>query len=440
MIGSTNLEQAVYTSARTSLGEGYHLVARSPGICAEDVRALSAGSPSHDGLLPDVPEQRSINCFKLPSGATCVSRSSIDGEDYSLRGAARLVTNLLVVQADVMARFSYDPFALLRAVEMSNRLPSGEASTMPHLSPIALVGRAQAVNESLLGEVVAEIGPARLGMAIDAFSIRRPLAIRGSISTEKLFAGILQCLPLECRGEISFSTGLQYSPRRPFDLIALPHDPRLQRRLTQRYEVHSVDLEDSQTLMLTAGSWANYVAMTLACRGVAELAKQLAITRPGITLADLPDLANELSFNARHSHERAGDRYSEDRADSDSYLRLAHADGAHRRHQSQPVASNTALKGGSLSLAVSESLLEKLDALDDAVFSAIAGEEGAIEQLQLLWPAVIAELPPEFVEESLEHYLQHALRIWEHFVKEGRSPERAIAALDVLALVCGERR
>src|SRR6186713_3173742 len=85
MIGSTNIEQAVYTSARTTRGEGYHLVARSPGISDADARAMSTWSPSHDGLLPDVLEKRSINFFLLPSGRFCISRSLVDGEDYSQR-------------------------------------------------------------------------------------------------------------------------------------------------------------------------------------------------------------------------------------------------------------------------------------------------------------------------------------------------------------------
>jgi hypothetical protein len=441
MIGSTNIEQAVYTSARTTRGEGYHLVARSPGISDADVRALSTWSPSHDGLLPDVPEKRSINFFALPSGLFCISRSMIDGEDYSQRGAPRLVTNLLVVEPDVMARFSYDPFALLRAVELSGRLATGDTAGNSHLAPIALVGRSKAVNQSQLGDLLAEIGAARIGIAIESLLACRPLAIRASVSTEKLIAGIWKCLPIECRGEFSFSTGLQYSPRRPFDLLALPSDPQSQRRMTQRYDLNTVDLGNVPGLKLTIGGWANHVAMTLACKGVTTLANQLSTLRPGLTLADLPALAEELAQNTLYAQASDGEEFTEEDADTDSPMRMAHAHGAHRRHQQkQPAVSSTALKGGSLSLAVSNALLEKLDALDDAVFAAIAGEEGSLERLQTLWPAVIAEVPPEFVEESQEHYLGHALRIWEHFVQEGRSPERAIAALDVLTLICGENR
>lgn len=442
MIGSTHIEQAVYTSARTTRGEGYHLVARSPGISEADARAISTWSPSHDGLLPDVPEKRSINFFTLPSRLFCVSRSLIDGEDYSLRGAPRLVTNLLVVEPDVMARFSFDPFALLRAVELSGRLAKGDLADDPHLAPIALVGRSKAVNQSQLGELLGEIGAARIGIAIESLLAGRPLAIRASVSTEKLFAGIWQCLPIECRGEFSFSTGLQYSLRRPFDLLALPGDSQSQRRLTQRYDLHSVDLNNVPDLKLSIGGWANHVAMTLACKGVTALANQLSTLRPGLTLADLPALANELAQSTLYLTSSESEDFAVEDSDSDSAMRMAHAHGAHHRHQQkqQPSESNTALKGGSLSLAVSNSLLEKLDALDDAVFEAIAGGDGALERLQTLWPAVIAEVPPEFVEESQEHYLGHALRIWEHFVQEGRSPERAIAALDVLTLICGENR
>jgi hypothetical protein len=328
----------------------------------------------------------------------------------------------------------------LRAVELSGRLATGDWADNPHLAPIALVGRSTAVNQSQLGDLLGEIGAARIGMAIESLLAGRPLAIRASVSTEKLFSGIWQCLPIECRGEFSFSTGLQYSPRRPFDLLALPSDSQSQRRLTQRYDLHTVDLNNVPDLKLSIGGWANHVAMTLACKGVTVLANQLATLRPGLALADLPALANELAQSTLYPASSEGEDFAVE--DSDSPMRMAHAHGAHRRHQQkqQPSESNTALKGGSLSLAVSNSLLEKLDALDDAVFEAIAGGDGALERLQTLWPAVIAEVPAEFVEESQEHYLGHALRIWEHFVQEGRSPERAIAALDVLTLICGENR
>jgi len=439
MIGSTNIEQAIYTSARTSLGEGYHLAARSPGISEADARALSPWCPSHDGLLPDIPEQRSVNFFSLADGRYCVSSSYIDGEDYSLRGAPRLVTHLLLVATDVMARFSYDPFALWLAVELSGQLASNEVTNTPHLVPIALVGRATPVNETLLEDVLAEVGAARLGFAVEALLAGRPLAMRASISAEKLMAGLWQCLPVECRGEFSFTTGLQYSPRRPFDLVTLPDDPQARRRLAQKYEVRSVDLQQLEGLRLTAGGWGNHIAMTLARGGAAAVAEQLAPNRPGLTFADLPALAKELTggFEIESSSQ---DMSAETASDSPNQpLRVAHAHGAHRRHQQQAAASSATLKAGSLSLAVSHSLMEKLDALDDAVFAAIAGEPGAIEQLQTMWPAVLAELPAEHLEESQEHYLSHALRTWEHFVQEGRSPERAVAALDVLTLICGDR-
>ncbi len=82
-------------------------------------------------------------------------------------------------------------------------------------------------------------------------------------------------------------------------------------------------------------------------------------------------------------------------------------------------------------------LLEKLERLDDLVFDAIAGREGALEQLTQYWPKVRAELCEPLLAESREQYVRHALSIWQTcLTPEGlRDPTRAISALDVLCLL-----
>jgi hypothetical protein len=81
--------------------------------------------------------------------------------------------------------------------------------------------------------------------------------------------------------------------------------------------------------------------------------------------------------------------------------------------------------------------VEKLELLDDTVFEAIAGRPGALEELRRLWPAVLADVGPQLIEESREQYLRHALRVWTECVEgdQIRNPALALATMEVICLL-----
>ena len=69
------LEQAVYTSAVTRQGRGYHLTARSPGVDDELAAELSQWCPSDRSLIGQDPDADSINVFPISNARMVVSRS-----------------------------------------------------------------------------------------------------------------------------------------------------------------------------------------------------------------------------------------------------------------------------------------------------------------------------------------------------------------------------
>ncbi len=73
------IEQAIFTSAQTSRGDGYHLVARSHGVSEEDAQQLAVWGPSHGALRDDRDEASSINFNRLTSGTLCVSKTVAAG-------------------------------------------------------------------------------------------------------------------------------------------------------------------------------------------------------------------------------------------------------------------------------------------------------------------------------------------------------------------------
>src|SRR3990172_10628491 len=107
-----SIEQALFTSTRSDRCEGYHVVARSPGVDDSEAQELAAWCPSHDGLQEPGPTSESINFHPLGSGRYCLSQTVAGGGEYSDSGGAVLITRCLIVPADVLARFANNPFSL----------------------------------------------------------------------------------------------------------------------------------------------------------------------------------------------------------------------------------------------------------------------------------------------------------------------------------------
>jgi len=77
-----------------------------------------------------------------------------------------------------------------------------------------------------------------------------------------------------------------------------------------------------------------------------------------------------------------------------------------------------------------------LEELDDVVFSAVRGDNGALQQAHTLWPQVIAAIGWELVEESREQYLRFAIDVTQRLEKNNtRKPEHAVAALEIISLL-----
>ncbi|MEX0978366.1 MAG: hypothetical protein WDZ48_05925, partial [Pirellulales bacterium] len=217
------IEQAIFTSAKTDRAQGYQLLSRSAGLAEADARELSVWGPSHGSLLEQPGPCASTNFFTLASGAHCVSRTTVAGAEYSGRGGQQVYTQFLVVPPNVLARFANNPFAILRAAAASGALCVHES--VPESLPVVhLAGRAPVVDLALMAQFARHPGSAALATLIEAALASGPLAIFSDANCEPLIAGLINALPLECRREISFTTGLKFSPSRPVRVSTLPAD------------------------------------------------------------------------------------------------------------------------------------------------------------------------------------------------------------------------
>jgi len=422
------IEQAIFTSARTNCFDGYHLVATSGGIEPADARDLARWGPTHDSLIDADSGQRSINFHPLAGGAFCVSVTTAAGAEYSRRSGRRIYTQCLVLSPEAMDRFANNPFRVVEAASAVGQLKVLQ-EVPPVLEPFQLSGRASAVNRSALLPAAGDDPPEKLAAVMHLALSTAALGIAGALQSERFFDRLLNLLPVECRTAFSFSTGLRYSPRRPFRWISLSDDPSEARRVARQSGLAVVHLNNGSLGAATPwNGWAQLMHTALASDHVSALGELLNQRRPGLSENDLDALGRELLEQLAPVGAAAG------KADD-----IRHAHAPHERFeksQEPAVPARTSRRSARPRLDLRcGPLLEKLDQLDDAVFDAIDGDTAALDLIRRMWPEILNELDPQLVEESREQYIRYAIEAWQGLDEAGgsRDPGRAIAVLDVLA-------
>lgn len=288
------MDQAIFTSARTEHGDGYQLVARSPGVTADQARELAVWGPSHDALYSRKGEPSSVNFQRLKCGTYCVSKTVASGDEYSNRGGARIYTQFLLVCPADWARFANNPFAIIRAAWAKGILAVVENPSAT-LEPFTLAGRSARVDNGSLTQFASWIGPDGARRLVSAAMAPEVQLIAGVTDYEMLFRGLLNCFPVECRTELTFTTGLRYSPRRPFHLAPLIGDAAEKRRAARYEGAALVDLSlHGNEGEAELGGWAAYIAEVIRQDQLPRLVAELQQVRPGLSLAGLDELGEQL--------------------------------------------------------------------------------------------------------------------------------------------------
>jgi len=480
------IEQAVFTSAETDRAAGYQVVATSPGLAEADVRELAVWGPSHDALLESSPNALSLNFHPLPSGNYCVSRTAPAGREYSGRGGARVYTQCLVVPPRTLARFANNPFALSRAALAAGSLRLYD-EVPRQLPPLRMAGRAPAVDSTLVARLCADPGPNWLASLVETALTSGTVAVTGGPRVEQLIAGLINCLPPECRLEFSFSTGLKFSSRRPFRVITVSRDSEEQRRVKRLYGVAVLDLSGQlPEEYVPQESWARFIHRVLKLGRPSLLSARLSNPQYKFSSDDLPALGlqlleeldascfenspsdepppkEEFPLEKRGIGNLSSGRISDSDGDvpqrasfpaeeedqpadeawpSPDALQQAHrAHGRFEKNASAPTTSSLESTVPSQLLdANNPQTLRKLEHLDDLVYGAVRGKPSAMDDLRVYWPQVQKELGGPLLAESQEQYLRYALAVWSRNAEPGTSsdPAQAVQALEVLSLLFEE--
>lgn len=427
------IEQAILITTSAGPSPGCQVVAASPGICEADRQELIDWGPARsDLLLESGPDAASLNFHPLPSGAYCISRTTLMGEGIAPRPSDRLVTHCLVLWPETLEQFANHPFAVAKAV-WGDQPERFQRSLPSVLEPMAVVGSRPIVDQPTLAQLAEQVGPWHMAMLVQATVNSACLSIAGPATAEQLISGVLDCLPPGHRPTVSFSTGLKFTPHRMFRLFPLPRDPASRRWLSQQPYVTILDLAQQRpSSSLPVDNWARMIERVLAKEQISFLAKELAKQPSDIAPRSLSALGRQLLTELDGPSPGAA---------AQTPLRAHAAHRVFEKSEPAAMASVQTIPLPSEQLAPdSPELADRLGDLDDAVFDAINGCPGAIDRLKAAWPKLRAELGDALLSESREQYLRYALSIWEQCIEHDsvHNPSRAVDALEVLCVLFDE--
>ena len=226
------VEQAIFTSARTAKMHGYHLVARSAGIDERLAGVLSQWGPSHASLLSSDLDAASLSFFPADTERFVLARTVYGGPEYSGRGGLEIVTRMFLLDREQFRGFDDNPVLLAHCALTLGflRLPTDVSDELPRIdlpdtSLLGLLARRPqgSVPEPLLSEL------------LDVLESGRRAAVVGTNEPLSVLEQLTSAVPRRWRLDVSFTTGLRPSIHRPFRLHFFPEmDESLGRQLASQ--------------------------------------------------------------------------------------------------------------------------------------------------------------------------------------------------------------
>lgn len=233
------VEQAIFTSIRTPMGEGYRLVAMSPGITSEERAEITRRSPSHGSLCDEDPGTMALASYRLGTDRQCIAWTRYAGREHTARGGQRVHTHLVVVDPDCFAAFACDPFRIQGA--LAERIgPTPDIKPSNCLEPLELNHAAwglEPTDDVVLQQAATMADALAAEHCVLGFGVATPLlAARWAVAM----------LPLAYRGGVGLSANLQYAPARELQLTCVPCETPELRRVVQGRAVELLDLQTAR--------------------------------------------------------------------------------------------------------------------------------------------------------------------------------------------------
>ncbi|MDM8008546.1 MAG: hypothetical protein QUV05_20605 [Phycisphaerae bacterium] len=217
-------DQAIFTSIRTPTGQGYRIVASSPGVRADEKADITARSPSHGSLYENEPEPVGLLSCRLSSGRFCVGYVCHAGVEHTGRGGQRVYTHMALLDQAGYRSFGSNPVAVHSAIGSLIRQTGPLLKPPPHLQPLALLPGPCDLTPPESAEWIC----APAAMLLE----HRCLVLTGTREPLTLLNWTMLSLPRSLRESVNVSINLRFSPSRGMHLVLLQGgDPQLSRQL-----------------------------------------------------------------------------------------------------------------------------------------------------------------------------------------------------------------
>lgn len=212
--GATSLQcdRAIFTSLPSPTGEGYRLVAWSPGLRPEERAELTRRAPSHGSMGDEEEGSRALVQFRLASsGRVAWGFVRLSGAEHTRRGGGRVWTDFLLADAVAAGRAGHHPGQLRAALEAAPPLSKPvEGTSLPTARVVPVVSG-----------VAADLGNARTPQAVAmAASVAamllqaRSCVLAVGPAVLEVLDDALRMIPGAARAYVDACAGLRFSPTR----------------------------------------------------------------------------------------------------------------------------------------------------------------------------------------------------------------------------------
>ncbi len=212
-------DQAIFTSQKSPMGEGYRIVAASPGIRPDEKAEITRRSPSHGALAGDSPQSEGMLAYPLPSGRYCVCHCKHDGVEHTARGGQRVRTHAAILDPKDFRKFDDNPFWVDQAL---SKVPVEAARSF---NPT--MGRLTLKSSDLYTpprHLTAAPGPEVFLRVIRALLGDEPCILASVPETRPTLQWAVMMIPLSMRARRSYSVGVKFSLTRNLSTTILHHD------------------------------------------------------------------------------------------------------------------------------------------------------------------------------------------------------------------------
>ncbi len=309
----------MYSVKQFILGPEHEYLAVSRGIENMDLSEIRSWSPSNGELVSPSLMAHSWNFHPLPTGCFCLSRTGRLATLFPKENPANVFTHGILIPADLLHDYANNPVTFLNHLEKLGLWRAGMEVTrqlidmksdpeihttnenfpgteiLPILRTLTMDGGAEAVRLEALNAFVRTTGIRRFATILDQLLGNFTTIITGNAVPEMLLEALLDLLPVSCRPEFSFSTGLKFSQKRLFRLVFAGNNSSEQERIRHHFNLPmisstSVSLMQDQLLPSLKNRWSMFIA-TLFEQGMETAWNEIALLEDTASLSDLPRIA-----------------------------------------------------------------------------------------------------------------------------------------------------